>query len=821
MAKRNLIFLIASICIVVIAVGFVNSNWTIDPNTSLEVDTPDNSTTNDNTDTTNTNSTTNNDATNTTDVSTPDTNTTNNTDNNTNTTDDTDDDTPDDDIIEIIGGAREEHEAAEDYIWDSSDVITVTLNIDSISVDKENGTIINETTLTITSAGTYSISGTLYDGQIIVDTSDEEVVRLILNGVDISSNTHAPIIVESAKKTVIVLADGTENYLADNGNNEDDSTLRSKDDLTIYGNGALTVIGNANDAIRSNRGLIIKNVNIEVTSVDDGIYGKDYLLIKDGDVTVNSVGDGLKSVNIEYVDRGYIAIEDSVIDVTSSMGDAITAQTNLTINGGIFTLTSGGGSNAILNQQVSTKGLKAGARIVIDGGDFSINSCDDAINSNEVVVINNGTYDIASGDDGICADIALEINNGTVDMTQSFEGLESAVITINDAHIQIVSSDDGISAKDYLVIKNGEVTVNSVGDGLKSENAEDEDKGYISIEDSVISVTSTKGDAITAQTDLTITDGVFTLTSGGGSNAAMSGGASTKGLKAGVSIVIGGGYFNINSYDDAINSNDEVVINDGTFDIATGDDGIHADTLVEINGGTIDITQSFEGIESTTITINNGHIELVSSDDGIQVGSGDFFGGGWGGGGGGGNFVPEDFIYINGGFILIDSGGDGLDAEGYIEMNGGVVIINGPERGQMIANGAIDRGERGSFKFTGGTLVAAGSSDMSQGPTDSSTLYSVLVNFDSEQSANTLINIQTASGETLLTYRPPKRYQSIVFASPELTTGPYEIYLGGSSTGTLSYGIYEDGTYTPGTLYDSFTITDIATIIGDEFGWSW
>jgi len=312
-----------------------------------------------------------------------------------------------------------------------------------------------------------------------------------------------------------------------------------------------------------------------------------------------------------------------------------------------------------------------------------------------------------------------------------------------------------------------------------------------------------------------ITNGTFRLTSGGG-GAVTPDDVSTKGLKAGVNLTIEDGDFTISSSDDAIHSDDLILINNGTYYIASGDDGIHADTSLEINDGTFVISQSYEGLESTIVTINNGHFQINSSDDGINVaeGNGD---GGWGGGG----FGPpgEFYIYIRGGFIYIESGCDGLDSDGYIEMSGGVLIINGPVPGSF-PNGAIDYGS-GSFNLTGGTLVAVGSSDMAQGPSASSTQYSVLVNFNSTQSANRLVNIQTASGETVLTFSPTKTYQSIVFSSPELTTVSYDLYLGGSSTGTLSYGIYEDGTYSPGTKYTSFTISEVVTTIGSSAfpGW--
>lgn len=672
MSKR-LMLLLGAVCILLIVVGYVNLNWSPDvtatiPNNSTEGDnteamednTGTNSTTNGNTETSTTNSTetttednipTNGSADNTpdgTDSSTPGDNThpaTNPPSKPNNPADDTNGDSSNITKPETPQPNQDDHEDDEDYIWDSSDVTTITLNTDSISVDKENGTTIIGTKIIITSAGTYSINGTLEDGQIVVDTNDEETVKLILVGVNISSATNAPIYVEDAEKTVIVLADKTENYLTDSQNNADNGTISSRDDLTIYGNGALTVYGNCNDAIRSNDGLVIKSGNIMVTSVDDGVRGKDYLVIKGGNVTVNSVGDGLKSDNDEEEDRGYVSIEGGTIKLTSTQGDAVSAQTDLLVTGGAIMVTSGGGSNAHPDENLSTKGLKAGVFMILDDGNFTVDSSDDAIHSDHKIIINNGAYQIASGDDGV-----------------------------------------------------------------------------------------------------------------------------------------------------------------------------HADTSVEINDGTVYISKCFEGLESKNITINGGHVELVAIDDGINLVNTTYTApqqGGWGVG----DFGPPGnyYLYVNGGFVYVEAGGDGVDTNGHIVMTDGVLIVNGPTDSM---NAAIDYGETGgTFNITGGTLVAVGSSMMAQAPSpENSTQYSVLVNFNFTQSASTLVNIQTGSGETVLTFRPTKRYQSIVFSSAELSTGEYKVFLGGTTTGTSNHGFYEDGAYTPGSEYTSFTISGITTTVGNG-GW--
>lgn len=554
-------------------------------------------------------------------------------------------------VAEATAENSQNHEDAQDYTVESSEAVSIVLNGNSIAVTGDGATV-NGRKVTITSAGIYTVDGSLTDGQIVVDTADSETVKLILNGVTINNSTTAPIYVANAEEVVLMLADGSENVVSDGAayvfpnaeTDEPNAAIFAKSDLTIYGTGQLTVTGNYNDGIASKDGLIIASGTLTVAAADDGIRGKDYLVVKDGDITVNAQGDGLKSDNEEDATKGYIAIET-----------------------GNFTITAG-------------------------------------------------------------------------------------------------------------------------------------------------------GDAITAQTDVLITDGEFILTAGGGSNGRIDETTSAKGIKAGVNVNIDGGNFTLNTADDAIHSNTSLVVNAGTFFITTGDDGIHADSTLTINGGDIQIAQSYEGIESAVITLNNGNIHLVSSDDGLNVAAGND-GSGTNQGPGGGprqdnfTYTGDYWLYINGGTIVVEAAGDGVDVNGAIEMTDGVLIVHGPTQNM---NGALDYD--GTFNMTGGFLVAAGSVGMAQAPGQSSGQYAALINLNAAQQAGTLVHIQTSDGEEVLTFSPNKSYQSISFSSPELLNGEtYEIYLGGSSTGTATNGLYEGGVYSGGTAYSNFTISSMVTQVGGNF----
>ncbi|MRR30731.1 carbohydrate-binding domain-containing protein, partial [bacterium] len=110
---------------------------------------------------------------------------------------------------------------------------TVTTSGSGVTAD---GSIV-----TIVAPGAYSISGTLTDGQINVDTQEDGTVVLLLNEAHITSSTSAPIYVRNADKVIIHLAEGTQNTVTDGAAyiledptvDEPNAAIFSKDDLVI------------------------------------------------------------------------------------------------------------------------------------------------------------------------------------------------------------------------------------------------------------------------------------------------------------------------------------------------------------------------------------------------------------------------------------------------------------------------------------------------------------------------------------------------------------------------------------------------------------
>lgn len=71
---------------------------------------------------------------------------------------------------------------------------------------------------------------------------------------------------------------------------------------------------------------------------------------------------------------------------------------------------------------------------------------------------------------------------------------------------------------------------------------------------------------------------------------------------------------------------------------------------------------------------------------------------------------------------------------------------------------------------------------------------------------------QNSDGKDIVSFTPSKKYQSIAFSSADIKKGSsYNVYYGGSSTGSFVDGLYQDGTYTPGTKTTTFTVSNVVT----------
>ena len=630
--------------------------------------------------------------------------------------------------------------------WNESECTKIELTQTSANING-SGAAVENNKVTITEAGTYVLSGTLTDGCIDVNVSGKGTVRLILNGVNITSSTTAPFIVEDAKKVVVTLADGTTNTFTDStrvaADDEDYSAaVYSKADLTFNGNGTLNINAGYRNGIKSTDDLKIVSGTYNITSNEDGIVGKDLLAVKTGIFNITSCQDGMKSTYDKDDTKGNIIIDDGTFNITAST-DGIQSEHILRINGGEFNIKTGngyqestkssnsqpgnmGGNTTTTTQtqdEDSMKGLKAGTIIKVTGGTYIIDSQDDAVHTNGNMYIDNGKYTINTGNDAFHADTQLVINGGTIDIQNSYEGIESLEIIINGGDINVTASDDGINAS-----------------GGSSDSTDTQQQG--------MSDNNRPGNMDNNDSNMNLGQPGVMIDGNRSDNGTMGGNGNNMGQPQGApdGNQSGNGMMGGNS--------DNMGQPQGSPDGNQSDNGTvggNGNNMGQLQGAP-DENQSGNGMMGGS-SDNMGQLQGMPDNNK----SGNM--------GGFGNSDSNATMTINGGNLFVNASGDGLDANGSIYINGGTVIICGPTSD---GDTAIDFDSACEIK--GGTVMAFGSSGMLETPTSAENGACIVTSFSSV-SAGTQYTLTDSTGKTILSYTPSKAYASAIVYSADISTG--------------------------------------------------
>ncbi len=429
--------------------------------------------------------------------------------------------------------------------YDESEAISIALNGDSASCDS-NSVVIDGSTITIADEGVYLISGTLTDGQIIINAGDTDKVQLVLKDAEITSATSAAIYALEADKVFLTLAEGTENTLANGGeyipidDNNIDAVIFAKTDLTLNGSGSLTINAQAGHGVVSKDDLVVTGGSYTITAASHGLSGKDSIAIADGTFAITSGKDGIHAENSDDSSLGQLYIKDGSFSIISQ-GDAISAMGALQIDGGTFDLYTGEGSASVEmisgdqfggqrgswtdpaaatdtqteEDSVSQKGIKGESSYAINGGTFHIDSADDCLHAGGEMVIAAGTLILNSGDDAAHCDDALTIQSGTFTIPYCYEGIEGLSITIDDGVFDITSNDDGLNAA------GGTDSSGFGGFGSRQQDhfASSSDS-FILINGGTFTIVS-NGDCVDSNGSLTINGGTLHLTCNGSGNTAL------------------------------------------------------------------------------------------------------------------------------------------------------------------------------------------------------------------------------------------------------------------------------------------------------------
>lgn len=255
---------------------------------------------------------------------------------------------------------------------DTASNVTFTFTDSGVTAagETDTGYEIDGTALTITSSGTYTVSGSCADGSIKVKKSTTGVT-LVLDGLTLTSENTAVTCGKSSEVTILV-SNGTENSLSDTEQNNDDNypenenaenaVIKCKDGtlVTLCGDGELTITANGKNGIKSGAttdedgeaSLTIRDLTLNIDApVNDAINAEQLLNVESGTLTIDaysSAGDGFDS-------NGDLTITgDTVIVWTANTADnePLDADGTITVSGGTV-LAAGGSSGMGMNLEAA------------------------------------------------------------------------------------------------------------------------------------------------------------------------------------------------------------------------------------------------------------------------------------------------------------------------------------------------------------------------------------------------------------------------------------------------------------------------------------
>lgn len=640
-----------------------------------------------------------------------------------------------------------------DVGYDESSAVKINLADDSTTVTVGDDTEADASETDETKADETQVDESETDGTK-ADKSETNETKAASSGVSISGN----IITISKEGTYVLSGALSEGQIVVDADSAKVQLVLDNVDITCASSAAIYIKSADKTFITLAEGSenILMNT-AEYEAIDDNNI--DAVIFSKDDLTLN--GKGTLTINSEYghgiVSKDDLKLVSGTCNITAK-NHALSGKDSVRIAAGTYNLTSGKDGIHSENADDDEKGF-----VYIASGDFTIESTGDGIDASYVVQIDDGDFDITAGGG---AENATKTHNDMPggDMGGGAPGGDKPS---GEAPSGDTSSGSG-SNGDSFGSDSGKQTGQTPPDKLGKDTSDGQQSDKNS--QSKDAAGSTTASGTSSDTDST----------------------STKGIKSDGALYVNGGTFTINSADDSFHSNSDVTINDGTYTISSGDDGMHADSALLVNGGTITVTESYEGLEGLNITINNGKIDITASDDGMNAAGGnDQSGfGGMGGDGFKGMQAPdaqksdsasedEMWMVINGGYVHVLAGGDGLDSNGDLTINGGEVYVDGPSDN---GNSAIDYGEKSSFYINGGTVVAVGSSGMAEDVSSDSKQQVAFVKLDSQADAGDAI-LKDADGNEIISYTAQKKYDCVIISTADLKAGQtYTLSASGSES---------------------------------------
>ena len=353
---------------------------------------------------------------------------------------------------------------------DTASNVTFTFTGSGVTAagETDTGYEIDGTALTITSSGTYTVSGSCADGSIKVKKSTTGVT-LVLDGLTLTSENTAAITCGKSSEVTILVSNGTENSLSDTEQNNDDNypenenaenaVIKCKDGstVTLCGDGELTITANGKNGIKSGAttdedgeaSLTIRDLTLNIDApVNDAINAEQFLNVKSGTLTIDAADDAIHCDLVLNI--GTDGTDGPTIDITNCC-----------------------------------EGLE-GAELNVCSGDITINASDDCLNAansdltdydfNEpldadgTITVSGGTVLAAGGSSGMgmnleatqpCVIYGSTGFGGMPGSTQSSLIAADADFTIEDADGNAVYSGTARCGANFILFSSADVVADS------------------------------------------------------------------------------------------------------------------------------------------------------------------------------------------------------------------------------------------------------------------------------------------------------------------------------------------------------------------------
>lgn len=595
----------------------------------------------------------------------------------------------------------------------------------------------------ITEDSLYVISGE-WTGNIVIDVGDDFQFELEMRGFSLAAENCNPITVLSGDEVTLTAKKDYENYIYDKRQavNSDEAgvysgAIHAACDLTIGGKGSLTVISAHNNGIHTKDDLVVKNLTLTVSCMDNALKGNDSVEVNGGSVIlIAQQGDGIKTSNSDISDKG------------KQRGTVSLSQCSLHI-------------------YAACDGIDAAFDVLVEDASTVLGIYTDRYSQYSQTVEKNSGSDT----EGL---YFIRFPGDTFRYAVQYYNSDTDYQWIVAEHHSTVSG--GRTEYHYysFPILTQYSKIRYFGYTSDQTPGQDEDYAFCTDFMTVNTAYDTfaimaRGNSLSYHWDnytTQIDEGMGRPGGMGGPGGFDPGGMqegnsdkgeySTKGIKAANAIIITDGTITIASYDDGIHANADAALENGsaplgnvtvlggTLTVSSDDDAIHADGNLEIGGGTVRITDCYEGLEGACVTVSGGDISVISSDDGINA-----------------TATSGNAIVVSGGKLYVYAGGDGMDSnsrdsyEGILISGGKTVVITASN-----GNSAIDT-ERG-YRCTGGQVLAVTTSGgMSSETTNCQNLSGVGIKRSMHLSAGDFVTISEDSS-TVLTVQIPCNVNALV-----------------------------------------------------------